>query len=396
MSRWCLSLVLIACLGPGQSSAVAADYTINERTHKRLLAAQDLMAAQRFTEALEALQALEKYTRNRRYETALVNQLYGYVYATLEQVPAAIKAFGLALAPDVLPKAVQAQMWLQLAQLNLSSGQSLPARAAFQAWTRVAERPAAEAFALGGAIEAELGDRAAAIRYLKQAIALSETPRENWYRFLLAQWLADEQWRPALETQKQIIALFGHSRDWIQLAWLNIQLQQTDDALAALQTAWTSGYAMSSGQIHALARFALAGQNAWLAFRVLAQAVDAGRVPRDRTTLSLMFEAASAAREWQLATDSALALARLTAASGDYERVMQMLAAQYQWQAIEEVFQAAQQQELPTSAGMWLWLGRARVELKRLDQAAAAYRRVKGDARAEAEASQWLAWLAGS
>ena len=86
------------------SRFVLADSALlSEQTYKRLSAIHELMGEEKYEEALSKLDALAPTVSKRKYENAVVQQTYGYVYVARDEPRKAIAAFRECLSGSAMP-----------------------------------------------------------------------------------------------------------------------------------------------------------------------------------------------------------------------------------------------------------------------------------------------------
>jgi len=104
------------CEGPEGVERKERGSLIGERTFRRLSAIHEQLGENQYAEALKGLRALESGNLN-DYESAMVNQTFGYVYAAQGKYDEAIPYFEKALQSDALPNAGHFGLMYSLAQL---------------------------------------------------------------------------------------------------------------------------------------------------------------------------------------------------------------------------------------------------------------------------------------
>ena len=107
---------------------------IDQKLHKRLSNISKLLAKNNHSKAIARLEPLLKYTKNKTYEGALVNQLAGYAYFAAGKKDTAIEHFTKSIQNNSLPAKITQEIKLILIQLYFSTSRNKKANELFEKW----------------------------------------------------------------------------------------------------------------------------------------------------------------------------------------------------------------------------------------------------------------------
>ncbi len=183
--RWASTLVVAGML-VASVQAVAQDpekpkpqtkrvQTVGAWAFKRLSAAHEALAQEKYDEALVALEEMKARSSLNAYEQALLGQTYGYIYASQGKYAPAVEAFEACLSLGGLPDEVQRNTQYNLAQLYVVQERFDDAVRVFQEWFSKTENPSADAHYVYAIALYQKGDRSAALAQGELAI---ENPGE--------------------------------------------------------------------------------------------------------------------------------------------------------------------------------------------------------------------------
>lgn len=237
-----LCLLSFLFLSPTVNAASEPNQSLSPKTYQALNDIQALLSENKFTEVEEGLKDLEE-NLNPGFGLALTYQIHAQLFLAKENNIEALKYFNKALELDAM-KAVQAvSLATNVAQLYLADGQIDEAINVLQGRIEAAEIEKPEStmamafISLGSAYQLKQ-DFKNAIIWLKQGIARTDKPRENWLQMLMAAHYQLKQYSNAIVVLDQLIAINETKEEyWLQQASLYQMLNQPQDALKVLQLA---------------------------------------------------------------------------------------------------------------------------------------------------------------
>jgi predicted Zn-dependent protease len=370
---------------------------IPARTYRALQEINGLLEGERYAQARRRLDELAAEVRGRGLETALVDRSRGYLCLGEGNEECAVEAFARAVDSGHLPFEVSHGLIYTLAQLWLRLDNLDGAAYAIGKWMLWEDSPGAEAHLLAAQIAHRRGRLAEAIGHMRRAVRLRERPPVPWLEYLLSLYLQDKDHGAALPVLRRLIR---RSPDryayWRGLADLYRALGKPSHALAAWVLADLQGI-LEDRHLPALARLYLYLKQPWPAARLLAGALEKGRVPSTPDHWRLLADAWLLAREPDRALRAQRRVIALGGGGRDRIRLAQMHAQREEWRPVAELLEAmpTEGKDRITARGTLL-LAVALHHLGRREQAIAHLRQVAGDdSPVGDEARRWLEYLSG-
>ncbi len=158
---------------------------IRQKAFRHLDKAHQLIAEERFDEALAELDKLAATKKRNAHEEALMHQTYGYVHSSQEAFTKAAAAFEKSLATEALAPSAELDTRYNLGQLYIATEQYRKGVQTLERWFREAENPAPSAYMVLASAHLQLGSQDDALRWAEQGVAKSPAPRESWLQLLI-------------------------------------------------------------------------------------------------------------------------------------------------------------------------------------------------------------------
>lgn len=229
-----LSLVVVIFC----STNTIAD-TVNPKLYKRLSDISELLAKKNNKLALTRLEPLLRYAKKDTYESALVNQMAGYVYMSTGQPVKAIDYFRRSIAGKKLPKQLNQDIRLIITQLLLSKERTSEAEQQYEEWLKFTDKVKPSDYALGGSIYIASKSYAKAEQFLVKATNDPGKAKESWFKLLLFVYYESKNYRGAKDVLLHLITINPRSIDyWRRLSDVYYELGDIDNALAVMQIAY--------------------------------------------------------------------------------------------------------------------------------------------------------------
>jgi tetratricopeptide (TPR) repeat protein len=188
------------------------------------------------------------------YERVLVYRMLAYVSYGQDEFEEAIKYFKKVLDEEMLPIRDEAKVRFYIAQLYASIQQWQLAIDWLNRWLVYVEAPDPLGYYLMGIASYQLQDFDAAISHSKQAIELSEEPRESWMRLLAALYSQQQDYEHAIPVLEELVLRFPKKQYWVQLSLLYGAREDYRVSLAVQQAAHTQGLLTEDKELRRLAR----------------------------------------------------------------------------------------------------------------------------------------------
>ena len=216
--------------------------SLSPRTYQALSDIQGLLAENKFAEVRAGLKGLED-NLTPGFGLALTYQIHAQLFLAEENNEQAIVYFNKALALNAMKPEQTVSLATNVAQLYLAAGKTDEAIEVLQVRIEAAEKAEpgstiAMAFiSLGSAYQLKQ-DFSNAVVWLKQGVARSEKPRENWLQMLMAAHYQLKEYPAAVVVLDDLIALNESKEEyWLQQASLFQMMNQPKRALHVLQLA---------------------------------------------------------------------------------------------------------------------------------------------------------------
>jgi len=275
-------------------------HALNEVTWKRLNAIYEDVGEERYDEAHEDLQKMQRRAGRDKYLQAVLNQALAQVEWSRENFDASLGYFEKAVELDVLPDATHFALMYQIAQLYFMQDRYDEALQKLELWfCKVpVENVTSAAYVLQASIYAQKEDYPGAIKAIEPAIAMDDDPEESWYQLKLAAHYELEQYPQAAETLEIMISKWpARKMYWTQLSQIYLKLNQDEKALAIQALAYRNDLLDSHSDITYLSSLYSNSAVPYRAAKVLQKGILDGIVPSDKNNWTLVADAWYAAEE---------------------------------------------------------------------------------------------------
>ena len=374
------------------SSPGIAQFSVSERTYKKLSKVERLMQKKSYQDAKQILEKLKSSSINRKYELALVYQALGYLYYETNKHDNAINNFEKSLELAASPIPVLQTIRINLVQLYAITNDYQKAILNYEAWIKNEGSPSGDRLALGGSLYAQQKQYDLAIKYLQKAIASTKTPQESWYRTLLSVYYQKEDFQPAASLLQTLIVLHPNNKEyWKQLYTSYYLLNDFKKALSALELAYNRSMANDEEQINNLASLYLHQGAPLKAASLLERELKNKHLENNKANLRLLATAYQQAREPTKAADIYLQLAQ-TGKDNDMKiQAARLYMEARSWQRVIDTL--ANVNIKPGKEQAHIMKGMALVELGEVDKAIKVFTKAKNYADTRISANQWLEFL---
>lgn len=404
-----LAVVLLGlCASPAlaepQMSAVSGQMEerqgrfVSEGTGRRLTQLQELMAEEKFDEAIAGLNALMAKVKDNDYEYAVVLQNLAGAYLSKgkpEDYRAALPLYEKVLTLKALPVATENSIVFNLAQLYAQVENYAKTTALLESWFKVTQNPPASALILMANALAAQNKWREALPWVEKAIAKSDKPQESWYKLQLAIQFELKDYKACVATLEIMLNHWpGNKKYWEQVVGMYLELEQDGKALSAMAISHRKGFLTEEKPILNLVRMYILNEAPYEAGKLLDESMAAKQVAATEKNYSLLAQAWIDAREWQKAT-TALGRGGELAADGElFVRKAQIHVDQLEYtEAIKAVDKAFVKGKLKRPGYAYMIQGRAAAETKNFKAAEEAFRKARGFDDTKKTADSWLQYL---
>ncbi len=386
-------LLLFCFLLAGLASAAGG--VVSEEFYQQLARVHELMGDQRYEQALKRLQKIRP-SNKRPYEQALVQQTFGYLYASKEQYPQAVNAYVQSLAFKALPQSATQNTLYTLAQLQISVADYPAAIDSLEQWFKLEKRPTPQAHALAGTAYAQAKRYAPAIEHLRKAIASAGDTAETWYRQLLVVYYDTTDYQAAARLLEGMTRRYPERKAyWLQLSSVYRTLKNDAKSLAVLELANQQGLLTDELELVELAGYYLYMDMPYKAGNLLEEALENGKVSPTGKHWQLLSNAWLQAKEMQRAKKALEQASELTQDAEVYLRLAQLATQMDDWstvlQAIKKSFRVG---GLKHPGKAYILEGTAHYHRHDYHAARTSFERAVDDGSVRDQARNWLEYLA--
>jgi tetratricopeptide (TPR) repeat protein len=388
-------IVVIPCV-----ALAAGNYTVNERTGKRLNKIQEALQAENYNDAEELLKGFTMARLN-PYERALVYQFWGYVEAGREDYQASADYFEKCLAENALPDETAINMRFNIAQLYMALNRWDDAIKALELWFTQVPEPNSNAYytlAIAYYQKSEEDNlpeyKEKALVPARKAVELAKKPQERWLQLLLALYMEKKDYKDSLPLLERLVSLYPKKSYWIQLSAIYGELEMDKQSLAAQQLAYAQGLLDKDKELRRLAELYLYYELPYRAVKVLEEGFKAGTVERDKKSLELYANALVAAKEYDAAVEPLGEAAAISDTGDLYMRLGQVYVDREDWTNAEKAFRdALDKGGMREACRSELLLGITVYNLGKTGDARNWFKRAGREKVCETYAQQWLEHL---
>lgn len=366
-------------------------YLLTEKTYKALSSAQELMAAESYSDAQAKLNALIKQTPEGSYDRAVVEQTLGYLFSSNQDYNNAAIAFKKALASNALPEKISHDLRYNLAQILLADEDYKAGIALLEQWLKSEKKPPNSAYVLLASANYRIKNYKSTITHITTAIKNDASAKEAWYQLLLSAHLELKQYKAAIKVLETLITHYPYKQNyWQQLTALYLQQNKEFSALAVKSLAQRLELGDSKTLI------SLADLYRYLAIpfksaQLLSDAMNKGIIQANSENLNRLADSWLAAKETEKAAEVLEKIAQLEDSGEAYLKYGRVLFALEQWQkASEPLAKSVEKLKDDKKGAALLLLGMTQFHLGELTQAKSLFSKAVAYENERFQAGQWL------
>ena len=344
---------------------------------KHIEEAKDYAAARRVLDAM-----LARPERLNGYEEASIHNIYGYIYYAEEREGDAVRAYGRVISnAHAIPVGMHINTLFVLSQLQFSIGNYRQARDRLRSWFELVDKPSPQAYVLLAHCDYRLDDFDAALRGVRQALALSAqrgaAPKESWYLLLRTLHYEREEFPETAAVLRELLLRWPKREYWVQWGAMKGQLGKEREQLLIMETAYLQDMLERESMQLNLAYMLLAADVPYKAARVLERGIAEEGIKATAKNWNLLGTAWRSAREDDLAI-AALERAAALAEDGDISaQLARLYYDNYRYaQSAKAARAALRHKELERRGSVQLLLGMSLFKLDQVDGAKAELRQL--------------------
>jgi tetratricopeptide (TPR) repeat protein len=282
---------------------------MSEATFKRLSEAQELMDAKNYRGALALLNEMlaSGARRMNANEVGQVNNILGFLHFTLEDYPAAIRAYEQVLAQgENIPEGLEVQTLYTLAQLSFVAERYQEALRYMETWITKANNPGPEPHIFMGQVYYQMQNYPAATAQIERGIALARERnlelKEQWWALLNFLYFEQENWPKVVETLEILVRDFPKREYWLRLAGVHGQEGNDRESIWTYEAASAGGFLVQQSDLTNYAGLLMQAEVPVRAARILEEGLRSGVIERTDRNLQSLGQA------WQMAQETKKAI----------------------------------------------------------------------------------------
>ena len=227
--------------------------------------------------------------------------------------------------------------------------------------------------------------------YLEKAIALKQSPPEEWIRLLLSIYIDRKQYTKAEPMVKRLIEITPNKRVWWRyLSGLYAQQGRHDTALATMMLAYYNGLT-TRDDVMQLVRYNASQGYPVKAARLLETELERSKIPRTYENLKLLYSCWQLAREWQKSGQVLAEAAKLAPTGEDFAMLGRLEMQKGNWSKAKNSLQKSLRKGgLKRRHQARLWLGIAAFKANDETLARQSLQALLTDSSVKREAAYWL------
>jgi tetratricopeptide (TPR) repeat protein len=368
---------------------------VSKEVYERIQKAQEMVDAKDYRGALDTLNRLYNPDKLTEYEQANVLNYIGFVYYNMDDINNALRSFEkLLLIPSLEPQLAK-QTTLTLAQLYTMQEQYTKALSTLDKWFVMEPNPGPDQFILKAQILYNLNRYPDMIKPIETAMKVArerdKPVKEDWWNLLSFAYFQQEDYRKVRDIQKTLLENWPKARYWKTLAGAFTELGEDEKLIYAYDAAHTQGMLEKDTEFVTMAQLYLQAEVPYKAATLLQEKMDAGVVPKNEKNYRLLSQA------WMLSMEDAKAIPALQAAaklSEDGELDLRLANSYLNIGEYGECVSAAnaalRKGGLKNPDNAQISLGMCLYNLRRYDDATAAFRSAARVPRSQRTANQWM------
>lgn len=362
---------------------------------EKLLRANDLLAQEKYDDALKIVDPLAKRRRLTPAEIAQIHRFRGYIYVNKGMTEQAAAELQTSLDAKGLDANAEQITTYSLAQLYTQLGQYDRALALIDTWFQTAEDPKPDAYFLKAMILVQHDRFQDALAPARAAIEKAPKPKESWLQLLAAIYIQLRDFPNVAATLERLVELSpGNKKYWVQLAAVQHFLERDARALATLELADTAELLKDDKEYRQLARLLFLRELPFQCAQAVEEGIADGAVAADADSYRLMANCYIASRETEKALEPLAKAGELDDDGETYLLLAQIHLQKERYDPALEALAKALAKAKPDQRGpVRLLMGVAQIGEERFDDAERSFRAAQGDARVRKAAESYLAYL---
>ena len=368
---------------------------VSKEVYERIQKAQEMVDAKEYQGALRLLNNLFNPDKLTEYEQANVLNYIGFVYYNIDDVNNAIRTYERMLAIPSLEPQMAKQTTYTVAQLLTMQENYPKALATLNKWFTLEANPAPEPYILQAQLFYNLNQYKNMIPAIENAMRIArerdKPVKEDWWNLLNFAYFQQEDYRKVRDIQKTLLQNWPKARYWKSLAGAYTELGEDEKLIYAYDAAHTQGMLVKDSEFVTMAQLYLQAEVPYKAATLLQEKMDAGIVPKNEKNYRLLSQAWMLAQEDQKAIPALEAAAKLsTDGELDQRLANAFLNIGKYGDCVTSANTAIRKGGLKSPDNVQISLGMCLYNLRRYDDAKAAFNNAAKVPRSQRTARQWI------
>ncbi|MCB1581938.1 MAG: hypothetical protein R3E90_01910 [Marinicella sp.] len=370
---------------------------MTEVQQKKITRFNEMLADEKYAEAKSGLTNMLSSSGVSGYVQAVIYQLLGHIDSLQGNYTSSAVNFKKAIDLDAMPNTTHFQMMLQRAQLLMLNDDHRGGLKALEEYMAAVDEIPDSAFAIKANAHVQLEQFREGKAAIKQAIQLSEKPKETWYQLLLAVHSELSEYREMADVLRILIGIAPNKKVyWMQLHSVLFTLKKDKESLAVWEMAYRKGLFDKESDYMQLFKLYSYNEVPYKAGDVLQKALEEGKVESNFKNWKQLGQVWYGARELRKSM-SAYEQASQYATDGEMDLTRSYLYVDLEeWnKAVESINSALQKGGLDENktGNAWLMLGMSYASLKQYSRARDAFNNAMKYQKSRSNAEQWLSHL---
>lgn len=368
---------------------------LDEKTYKKLVAAQELLGKEQYGQSLALLQELQAATAEKPYAQATVLQNIGYIHMARSEYRKAIDVSLKAIATGALPTQVIHSTNLNLASMYFAVEDYSNTLKMLSNWFGCEKAPKAEAWLMLSQVYSAMNRYKDAIPPAEKAIAISTKPKESWYQHLLGLYWETGNFNKSAEILRMLVENYpSQKKYWTQLSGVYARIRDDKNALAVMELAYRQNLLDKESDLRQLAALYAYQEIPYKSAQVLEKAIQSGKMPANEKNWNAVATGWRSAREFDKAI-KAFGEAAKFSDSGEYYFLMaEMYNDKEQWKdAVAALQNAFKRGGLKNPGYAYMRLGEAKLHLGAFKESIAAFQSAAKYDKTARVGEQWANYV---
>jgi tetratricopeptide (TPR) repeat protein len=373
---------------------------MRNRVYTQLARAQSIADQGDRTEGLKVLDAVkERINGLNSYERAMLWNFYGFMHYGGDNLPAAMQSFEQVVAEEAIPESLRLSTLYSLAQLSMQQNDFTKTLSYLAQWKKINTKDiTSNQLMLFAQVHYQNKQYTESLAYVDKAIVLTTEknaiPKENWLILQRANHFELKQPKQVTQVIETLIRYYDKPQYWLQLSGMYGEIGEEDKQLAVMESAWQAGYIEKSSDIITLAQLYRYHNVPYKAAKLLADAIDSGKVSAEEKYFDMLAQAYTAAKNDEKAIPVLIKASEI-ADTGKFDaRLAQVYLNMEKWQlAIDAAEQALTRGNIDHVGNMHLVKGMASFNLQHFNEALTAFTQAQTLKESATMAKQWYSYV---